>query len=423
MTDRDKSRALRLDKLSLANFRGFKQLDIKFEDDITLIAGINGVGKSSLLYALRVLLGDILPKLTPARQADLHFSARDVHLHAPPPPEDRGMDAVLRLKDGYHRPSIHLDLIAYINKDEPWRDHTSFNLDEMDKETGPNHSLAVYFGPTRSLMGMQPRKIAEPKSPPVSLAYKNAVQERQTILKEFIDWLHAQQRQGATARDGSRHRVLKALQDAMVMLLPDFRNLRLEQNPGPRLMVDKNGAPFSLSQLSDGERGMLALIFDIARRLTLANPERANPLRDGGGIVLIDEIELHMHPQWQRKVLGRLRKIFPNCQFVITTHSPVVFGEVEARCIRHLYQEDGKVKVYTPTAALGREVSRILEEDMGTPIRNAEAAVELRELFGLIDKDELQKASKRIEELEAQWGGNEPELVRARALITFLEDD
>ena len=147
MTDHYKNRTLRLDKLSLANFRGFKQLDMRFEDDITLIAGINGVGKSSLLYALRVLLGDILPKLTPARRVYMPFSARDVHLHAPPPPEDSGMDAVLRLKDGYHRPSIHLDLIAYISKDEPWRSQTSFNLDEMDKETGPNHSLAVYFGP------------------------------------------------------------------------------------------------------------------------------------------------------------------------------------------------------------------------------------------------------------------------------------
>mgnify|MGYP000614132610 CR=1 FL=1 len=72
----------------------------------------------------------------------------------------------------------------------------------------------------------------------------------------------------------------------------------------------------------------LALFGDLARRIALANPSRSNPL-EGEGIVLIDEIELHMHPSWQRKILGALKSTFPNIQFIITTHSPQVISEVD----------------------------------------------------------------------------------------------
>ena len=81
-------------------------------------------------------------------------------------------------------------------------------------------------------------------------------------------------------------------------------------------------------QLSDGEKCTLALFGDIARRLAIANPSLDDPLQ-GDGVVLIDELELHMHTSWQRKVISMLKKTFPNIQFIITTHSPQILGEVD----------------------------------------------------------------------------------------------
>lgn len=78
-------------------------------------------------------------------------------------------------------------------------------------------------------------------------------------------------------------------------------------------------------QLSDGEKCTLALFGDIARRLAIANPSLDDPLQ-GDGVVLIDELELHMHTSWQRKVISMLKKTFPNIQFIITTHSPQILG-------------------------------------------------------------------------------------------------
>ena len=110
-------------------------------------------------------------------------------------------------------------------------------------------------------------------------------------------------------------------------MLPGFENLRVRRNPD-RLMIAKNGVEYNISQLSGGEKCLLALVGDLAYRIAVANPNLSNPLA-GTGIVLIDEIELHMCPAWQQCILSALRKTFPNIQFIITTHSPQVMNEID----------------------------------------------------------------------------------------------
>jgi predicted ATP-binding protein involved in virulence len=185
--------------------------------------------------------------------------------------------------------------------------------------------------------------------------------------------------------------------------------------------VEKGGRSLFLEQLSDGERGLLALVFDLVRRLAIANPNSDNPIADGVGLVLIDEIELHLHPKWQRDVLQRLRDIFKGCQFVVTTHSPLVLGEVPARCVRFLEFMDGKVTVTVPTEAYGMDANRILQEFMGAPVRSRKVDAELSVLFELIDKEQFDEARAAIAALESKLGEDEPELTRASSLIRFLE--
>ena len=124
-------------------------------------------------------------------------------------------------------------------------------------------------------------------------------------------------------------------------------------------------------------------------------------------LVLIDEIELHLHPKWQRDVLGRLQKIFKSCQFVVTTHSPLVLGEVEARCVRFLEFDNGKVISTIPAEAYGMDANRILQELMGAPVRNKAIEAELRSLFELIDQEDFKKAREKITALETQLGDSE----------------
>ncbi|MDM8525382.1 AAA family ATPase [Desulfococcaceae bacterium HSG8] len=104
-------------------------------------------------------------------------------------------------------------------------------------------------------------------------------------------------------------------------------------------MPKKNNSEFSIEQLSDGEKCLIALIGDIARRLAIANPSLDDPLQ-GKAVILIDEIDLHLHPSWQRMILPGLLATFPKCQFVITTHSPQVLGETDARHIFLLHRNE-----------------------------------------------------------------------------------
>jgi len=118
-----------------------------------------------------------------------------------------------------------------------------------------------------------------------------------------------------------RDRGLEAARSA-IAAFTDFRDLRIRRKPRLRMTVVKHGMELNVAQLSDGERNMLALVGDLAQRLSVLNPDRPNP-NDGHGVVLIDEIDLHLHPGWQRTVVASLKRTFPNCQFIICRRSLV----------------------------------------------------------------------------------------------------
>lgn len=141
-------------------------------------------------------------------------------------------------------------------------------------------------------------------------------------------------------------RLLKIVKSAFMRFLPEFTDFRIQYQPTLGMVVEKNGVTLSVHQLSHGEKSVLALIADISRRLILLNPLLDDPL-SGNGIVMIDEIDLHLHPAWQQSVIQNLSHVFPNIQFLITTHSPQVLSTVSSdsiRVIAHQIMEDGKVR-------------------------------------------------------------------------------
>ena len=102
------------------------------------------------------------------------------------------------------------------------------------------------------------------------------------------------------------------------------------------------------------------MVLDLTRRLAQANPNMTDPAANAEAIVMIDEIDLHLHPQWQRKIVQNLTAAFPKCQFIATTHSPQVIGEVEHERIQII----SNGQVYSPTHSFGVDSSRVLEEIM-----------------------------------------------------------
>ena len=183
----------------------------------------------------------------------------------------------------------------------------------------------------------------------------------------------------------------------------------------------KHGRPYYVDQLSDGEKCLLALIGDLARRLAIANSANDNDPLKGDGIVLIDEIDLHLHPSWQRDIVPRLLKTFPNCQFFLTTHSPLVLNNVQPHNLFLVSNDQGCMTVSRPRSSFGKSVVRVLEDVMGLETTIPEPINSLlKSVFSYISGNNLEKAREGITSLR-KLGYDDPELNRAEALIRRRE--
>lgn len=453
---------MKLKKLTLANFRGFEQIDLDFADDVTVIAGVNGVGKSGVLKALTTAMSLALPKFTVSRESPLGLSDTDVQSGKPglamsatleidaakviidltraAPLEADKAEALIKRRDELRFATretkegskeeqdindkirlieIQLDQASDIAAVRILPNDATTEADELvtTLKGGPKQPLAVFYTTSRFLSRLPPT-LPKTKKIDATSAYDKSLNQPEVSLNDFANWYRVVVAEAAAA---DRDRLFLQLEQAIMTFLPEVSNLKLHEGRPPRFSVMKSGRMLFLEQLSDGERGLLALVFDLTRRLAIANPESDSPIAEGAALVLIDEIELHLHPKWQRDVLRRLRDTFKACQFVVTTHSPLVLGEVPARCVRFLEFVDSKVSVTVPTEAYGMDANRILQEFMGAPVRNRQVEGELKSLFKLIDQERFDEARSSIAALEQQLGEDEPELTRASSLIHFLE--
>ncbi len=198
-----------------------------------------------------------------------------------------------------------------------------------------------------------------------------------------------------------------------------YSNLRIKRVPHPHMLVDKNEDTFNLEQLSHGEKNLIALVGDIARRLSISNPNSEKPLK-GDGIILIDEVDLHLHPAWQRLIIPKLTELFPNCQFFITTHSPQVLSHVKPKNIFLLKNKNNELSWTKPEESYGKNTDRILEDILGVTSRPQKTKKDLQEVFKLIEENKLDEALKSVAKIENEIG-SDSELAKARVLIKRKE--
>ena len=126
--------------------------------------------------------------------------------------------------------------------------------------------------------------------------------------------------------------------------------------------------------------------------MALANPNRENPL-EGTGVVLIDELDLHMHTSWQRKVIGVLKETFPNIQFIITTHSPQILGELDDDCnLFYMVRDKETIGLKSYQSFIGWDANVILEEVMNTSSVNQQVKEQVAEMFAYIADKQYDKA-------------------------------
>jgi predicted ATP-binding protein involved in virulence len=240
---------------------------------------------------------------------------------------------------------------------------------------------------------------------------------RELRLGEFAAWMDVQE--ALCKERPAADRVLQACEEAVRRFLPGYKNLRLSGENGKQLWIDHGPTPIPVRQLSDGERGTLALVLDLTRRLAQANPHLKDPAAESEAIVLIDEIDLHLHPKWQRQIVNNLCEAFPRCQFIATTHSPQIIGEVKHEQIQII----SNGQVYPPAYSFGVDSSRVLEEIMDSEPRTLVVKELLQKIYQAIEKEQFNAARELLVELVKKLGDKDPEVTRLRSVLAFLEDE
>ncbi|MEG4119440.1 AAA family ATPase [Microcoleus sp. N9_B4] len=413
---------MKVKRLKMNSFRGISDLTLEFDtDEPTVFIGINGVGKSSILECLAILLSWLTKRIQTPNSSGRFFHEDDIK---------KGC------KETHNEITISIhdwpEVVWSLTKVSKGRSKdTSSNLGDLKTVVDRIHSqldansyaalpLAVYYPTNRAVLDI-PLKIRTKHSFEQITAYDEVLTGGQIDFRRFFEWFRDREDLENEIRlndsDQYRDRELEAVRYAIANLLDGFSNLRVRRSP-LRMTADKQGDELIVNQLSDGEKCLLALAGDLARRLAIANPNPdCNPL-EGSGVVLIDEIELHLHPKWQRAIIPNLKKTFPNCQFIITTHSPQVISDLKWV---HLLRSTSEGIAIERVPSYGKDSNRILETLMGTPERPQEILESLRELFRFIDKGELDNARRLRQELAHRMGEEDPEFVRADWLIQRKE--
>lgn len=403
---------MKIASLKLTNIRSIETAEFRFQPGFNLIAGVNGVGKSTVLDALRICLSRVLPRITDSRSRKMSFDIDDI-------------------RSGFS--FLDAELLMIIDAEEfyftrrQWRgpinDEDTFTpsivrlmIAARAVEVAPN---CVFFATNRSLVSYGIRTKARAAGA-AHFAYANALVPRPMNIAEFADWMRAQKALAKEQSAAKRH--LQVLRTAVNRFLPTYKNLRPSDENDEKtshLMINQGKIELEVGQLSDGERGVLALVLDLARRLSQANPSLDDPLSEGHAVVLIDELDLHLHPKWQRQIVHNLTETFPRCQFIATTHSPQVIGEVEHDQIHIM--ADGEV--YSPTHSFGVDSSRVLEEIMDADPRAAEVEQLLKAISKEVGRQRYNIARQLLGQLIERVGESDPEVTRISTLLDFMEGE
>ena len=397
---------MRLLELTVRNYRPFgEQPPFTFSEQFTVIAGINGRGKTALLDGIALALSRLLPQISPARGGYRYVELQDIHSG-----EEGGLFS-LKLN------CAGIPLAYQVQFQQGTRRLTAMHLSKSIRTeirnrygSDPTRSddaapLAVYYTTDRAGY-RRPRELPREVPRGQTAAYYGALAKRTVNYRDFMARFRAYVELQGEQRSENRHFIgdaaVEAIQRALAVFLEGFSNLRVENNP-LRLIVNKGNVSLDLGQLSDGERSFLAMITDLSRRLVLANPKMQNPL-EGEGVVLIDELELHLHPKWQREVVEKLRRTFPKIQFICTTHSPFIIQSLRAGELITLDPEE------FPAEYLDKSIEDITEDVMRVDMPQKsvryqamiKAAEEYFRLLRSVDRgsdEELMESEQRLNEL------------------------
>lgn len=421
---------MQINQLTIRNFKKFRKCRIEFDPHFNLFVGDNAAGKTSVLDALTIAIDAWFLGMRAAEKAG-GIDGNHVHLVAIPQPDsttfEKQFPAHIEAQGFVQGQPIQWvrELLREGGKTTTGRTKEIASLAEQADHAVREGEKVILplicsYGAERlwfESSHYKPKKKDDtaPRRPSRFDGYRDCtafnIQET-----DLISWMRAEYE--ASKQRGVPTIAWSAVKGAIFRCVEDTTDLFLDYHLNEFVVRVEGLGDQVFSNLSAGQRIMLTMIGDLVRRVVLLNPhfgEKA--LLETPGVVLIDELDLHLHPKWQRRVIHDLKETFPRVQFIATTHSPQLIGEALPEEIRIL--ENGGV--FRPKRSFGVDSNEILEEIMRSNRRNIDIDRYLKNLSELIDREEIGQAREVLSQIQKLLGMNDPEVTGANTLINLLE--
>ena len=370
---------MKLTSAKIKNFKGIEEWNIIFEPGFNLIKGVNGRGKTSVLEAIAVGLGGFVAGLDGV--ATRHFSREEIR------------QVYTTVGDGSYDKKIVVPTEVYLEADV---DGVSYDWVRGRKDIKTSRStiqprdicqkaslmaneenkelpVLAYLGTGR--VWSQRRERVENifrKQYFRTVGYTDALHDASNI-KLLLNWC-VKMEQVAWQKEkkiAEYEAVKKAVSDFMQYMEPGDVCRVFYDKQQEELMYERGQEVLPVMSLSAGYQSLVWMVFDIAYRMAVLNPFMKDDIAKASGIVLIDEIDMHLHPKWQWNIINALRNVFPNVQFIAATHSPILFAsakdvwliDVDAEEIEYSHSHYGidintSLKTYQETIEMPVEVKQ-----------------------------------------------------------------
>ena len=430
---------MKLKNMKISNYRCFKEVEIDFDDHFTLVVGKNGAGKTTILDAVAVSVSTFLLGIDGgvSRSILKDDSRYEFHdLNGTIDPQHQFPVSIESIGDCLDQQNVRW--IRSLNSEsgnttiKDARELTNIAKKVQNQIMTGDKSLVLpllsYYGTGRLYAQKKEKKniksLTEFKRQVGYVACMAAESNDKLMLNWFqmqtLKSLQEQQKTGILERPLLLKTVEKAIcrsferisgaRNASLIFDLDTHRLVLEFET-----AEGNAQKFTMDEMSGGYKNTLSMIGDIAYRMAVLNPMLGDlVLEKTPGIVLIDEIDLHLHPQWQQTILSDLHAVFPCIQFIVSTHAPEVINSVPREQIRVL--DNGKIYM-SAAQTYGRDANSILREVMNVSERPTDIKQRMDLFYAYMDEDNYEEANRVLTEIEAIVGTTDPDIAAARTSL------
>lgn len=433
---------MRVQKISVENFRNFEKLEIELpKSDFIVFVGPNGSGKTTILDAIAYCLSHQTGQLTSDKDSyniECSLNRNDIR--------NGENKTIVKSELNDNKISIHIVETKEIDQNgvsyevNPKEYFSEIRKQLLTNFSSPELPLLVYYRANRTALIERDAKPNNYYNKRLA-GYQFSFSEFKSSFNSFENWYlnieNIENEEKVKNKDFNyEFQGLKIIRFAITEFISRIHNANYSNLRGDRstfqslsiysdyskngnLVIDKGNIPLKLAQLSMGEKMILYIVSDIARRLAILNDFDALSLFKKG-IVLIDELELHLHPAWQRSIVIALKKTFPGIQFIVTTHSPQILSNLNDHEIIILDKE----KYYMPsTNPLGRDTNGILEEVFEVSDRPVEVKNLKDEIFQLLANNpfKLDEINSKLLDLKKIIAVDDPIIVRIENVIDRIK--